>query len=312
VERATRDAYAHALIALAETNPNILVLDSDLSRSTRTDWFQAKFPQQFINAGIAEANMVGMGAGLAAMGFLPFLTTYSIFIGRAFDQIRQAIAFANLHVVIVATHSGLSASHDGGSHQGLEATALMRCLPNMTVVCPCDYDEAYQAIIASASHAGPSFISLGKFPVPGVRQPRSFSIGPAQILRQGHEVSIIGTGAMTARALTAAELLGDRGVAAEVVHVPTLKPLDTETILSSIAKTGCGVVAEEHFRIGGLYSAICESVAGRVCAPLLPLAMNDTFGETGEWHELLDRYRLSSAGMVDAAMDAKSIRRMAT
>jgi transketolase len=308
--KATRDAYGTALIELAEREPRLLVMDSDLSRSTRTDWFMKRFPERFLNLGIAEQNMVGVAAGLAASGFLPFVTTYAIFINRCFDQIRQAVCYAGANVKIVATHAGLAASYDGGSHQGLEDIALMRVLPGMTVLSPADYNEARQAIFAAALHPGPVYIRLQKEPVPVVTDPDTpFVIGPARVLAEGGDVALIATGSMVARALEAAGVLAAQGIGAAVVAVATLKPLDGATIRKVVERCGCAVTVEEHNSIGGLHEAVTGAIGGAVAAPVVPVAMHDRFGETGGWHELLEAFDLTGASIAATAMDAIELRR---
>jgi transketolase len=297
-ERPTRDAYGHALLELVARRDDVLVLDSDLSRSTRTDWLQAEHPDRFVNFGIAEANMVSAAAGMALGGFVPFVTTYAIFIGRAFDQIRQSVAFPHANVKIVATHAGLAASHDGGSHQGIEDLALMRVLPGLTILSPADYDEAKAAVHAAAEHPGPVYLRLGKHPQPCFTGPgHAFRIGETRTMREGTDCTICATGALVHPALVAAERLAERGVSARVINVSTIKPLDEEAIVRAARETGCVVVAEEHSRIGGLGSAVAELTARRHPVPVVPVAMNDCFGETGEWHELLARYGLDSQGI---------------
>lgn len=303
--RPTRDAYGHALIELAERDPRVVVLDADLSRSTRTDWFQARFPGRFFNLGIAEANMIGVAAGLAAAGRLPFATTYAIFIGRAFDQIRQSVCYAGANVKIVATHGGLAASYDGGSHQGIEDLALMRTLPGMTVLVPADYEQAKQAVFAAAAHDGPVYIRLQKEDVPCITQSGTpFRIGPAERLVEGSDVALLAAGALTAEALAAAGALRGEGIAAEVINLPTLKPLDEAAVRDAARRCGCMVTAEEHSVVGGLYEAVLGALAGEVLAPVVPVAMRDRFGETGPWRALLAHFGLDADGIRAAAREA--------
>ncbi len=308
--KATRDAYGDALIELAERDPRVLVLDADLSRSTRTEWFMKRFPDRFFNIGIAEQNMIGVAAGLAAAGFVPFATTYAIFISRCFDQIRQSVCYAEANVKIVATHAGLAASHDGGSHQGLEDVALMRALPGMTVLSPTDYNEARQAVFAAAAHPGPVYLRLQKEPVPVVTEPDApFPIGPARLLADGRDVALVATGSLASRALAARAILAERGIGAAVVAASTLKPLDAAAICAAAARCGCVVTIEEHNRIGGLHEAVTAALGGEIRAPVVPVAMDDRFGETGEWHGLLDAFGLTETGIVAAAMKAIERRR---
>lgn len=300
--KATRDAYGHALVELGGENPRLVVLDADLSRSTRTEWFQQKFPDRFFNLGIAEQNMVGVAAGLAASGLLPFATTYAIFVGRAYDQIREAVCYARTNVKIVATHAGLAASYDGGAHQGIEDITLMRVIPGMTVLSPADYNETVQAIRAAAAFEGPVYIRLQKEPVPVVTPAtQPFVIGRATILEPGEDVAIVATGSLTSRALAAATLLRHEGLAAEVINASTLKPFDVATIRRSIARCGCAVTVEEHNRYGGLYEAVLAALSGEVLAPVVPVAMPDVFGETGPWVALLEKFGLTEGGICGAA-----------
>ena len=303
--RPTRDAYGHALIELAERDQRVVVLDADLSRSTRTEWFQARFPDRFFNLGIAEANMIGVAAGLAAAGKLPFATTYAIFIGRAFDQIRQAVCYAGANVKIVATHGGLAASYDGGSHQGIEDLALMRTLPGMTVLVPADYEQAKEAVFEAAAHVGPVYIRLQKEDVPCLTPPGTpFHIGRAERLVQGNDVALLASGALTAEALAAAETLGAEGIAAEVINLHTLKPLDAAAVREAARRCGCLVTAEEHSIVGGVYEAVLGALAGEILAPVVPVAMQDRFGETGPWRALLARFGLDAEGIHAAACEA--------
>ena len=301
----TRDAYGHALLELGEHNEELLVLDADLSRSTRTEWFAAKFPGKFINTGIAEQNLIGISAGLSMMGFVPFATTYSIFIGRAYDQIRQAVGFSRSNVKIVATHAGLAASHDGGSHQGIEDMALMRVIPGMTILSPCDYHEAKKAIHAAAKHAGPVYIRLQKEPVPVITKIEDhFQIGKISRLRKGKHVVLIATGSLVAHALDAAGILSSEGIEAEVLNISTIKPLEKDVLIEALRRCGCGVVIEEHSRIGGLYEACAGALQGSFRAPLESVGINDCFGDTGDWQELISKFGLSKAGIVAASHKA--------
>lgn len=306
--RATRDAVADALPALAGRRADIVVLDADLSRSTRTDVFGKAFPDRFFNLGIAEQNLFGMAAGLAASGLVPFATTYAIFLGRGFDQIRQAICFGRASVKILATHAGLAASHDGGSHQAIEDLALMRALPGMTIVSPTDYGQAHAALVAAADHPGPVYLRLQKEPVPVLHDPAEpFPIGPARWLRDGGDVVLIATGAMVHAALEAADLLAGERLSAGVLEVATIKPLDDATVRRAVAQAGCAVVAEEHSRIGGLFDAVLHALRGEIRAPIVPVALDDRFGTTGSWRALLEHFGLTARGIADAARRARAL-----
>ncbi|MET8679641.1 transketolase C-terminal domain-containing protein [Streptomyces sp. NPDC004647] len=296
--KATRDAYGHALLALAERDPRIAVLDSDLSRSTHTDWFRERFPDRHYNLGIAEANMIGVAAGMAMTGLVPFATTYAIFIGRAFDQIRQSVGYADSNVKIVATHGGLSASHDGGSHQGIEDLALMTAVPGMTVLSPADYHETYQALLAAAAHQGPVYLRLSKFATEEVTEPdEAFRIGRARVLREAGpapDVGLLATGVVVPEALEAADKLRADGVTACVVNVPTLKPLDRATLTEVAGRCTVLLTVEEHSVHGGLFAAVAALLATGPHPPVHPVAMPDCYGRTGEWRDLLDEYGMTA------------------
>lgn len=303
--RPTRDAYGDALLELGELDHRVVVLDADLSRSTTTDRFAQRYPGRFFNVGIAEQNLMGMAAGLSMTGLIPFATTYAIFISRAFDQIRQAIAFASTNVKVVATHAGLAASYDGGSHQGILDLALMRALPGMTVLSPVDYHAARGAILAAASRQGPIYVRLQKEAVP-ILTPfdEAFEIGATRTFRDGDDVAIFATGSMVSPALDAAERLAQSGVEARVIEVGTLKPLDREAVREAATACGCAVTAEEHSRYGGLYDAVLHALAGEIPCPAVAVAINDRFGETGSWHQLRRHNGLSEEGIVNAALQA--------
>jgi transketolase len=303
--RSLREAYGEALVELGEQLPEVVVLDADLSRSTMTAAFRARFPQRSYNLGLAEANMIGIAAGLASTGRIPFATTYAMFVCRAFEQIRQAVAGTAANVKIVGTHAGLAAGYDGGTHQALEDVALMRVLPGMTVLSPADFHEARQAVHAAARQVGPVYLRLGRDPVPCWSDPsRLFEIGRAWRLTEGSDVAILATGTLVAAATAAAAQLGEVGIGAAVTNVSTLKPLDEATVIAEARRCACVVTVEEHSRIGGLFEAVAGALAGRVLAPIEPVAMADRFGESGSWEELLGKYGLSREGIVEAAMRA--------
>lgn len=304
MKKAQRDAYGHALVELGSMNASVVVFDADLSRGTRTNWFQEKFPDRFFNIGIAEQNMIGMASGIALTGKIPFVTTYSIFISRAFDQIRQSVSFTRSNVKIVATHSGFSAAFDGGSHQGLEDLAIMRVLPGMTILSPADYNEARQAIFAAAKFQGPVYIRIGKFDQPVITSEETpFVIGKAHVMVHGSDVAIFSTGSLVAEALVAAKMLEEENIKAEVINISTIKPLDEETLLRSAGKCGCVVTAEEHNKIGGLFSAVSELICSNLTVPVSYVAVNDVYGETGSWEELLNKHMLTAAGIVNCAKE---------
>lgn len=300
---ATRDAYGQTLVELGGENERIVVLDADLSGSTKTALFGKQYPERFFNAGIAEANQIGMAAGLAAGGMIPFVSTFAVFAaGRAFEQIRQSVAYARLNVKVVATHGGITVGEDGGSHQSIEDLAVMRSLPNMTVLCPADGPETAAAIRAVAALQGPAFVRLGRAKVPSVFPAGcELTIGRGATLRPGSDLTLMTTGMMTARALVAAEILAEKNISARVVHFGSLKPFDVELAVEAARETGAVVTAEEHSVIGGLGSAVCEALAEGCPAPVERVGLRDVFGQSGTAEELLDYYGLTPAHLVEAA-----------
>jgi len=300
---ATRDAYGEALLELGRKNEKIVVLDADLSGSTKTAAFGKEFPQRFFNAGIAEANMVGMAAGLAAGGMIPFASTFAMFAaGRAFEQVRQSLAYPKLNVKIVATHGGITVGEDGGSHQSIEDLAIMRAVPNMTVLCPADGPETSAAIQAAAEFDGPMYIRLGRSKVPVVfEDTSSYAIGRGQTLREGSDLTFMTTGMMTAHALEAAEILASEDVSARVVHFGTIKPLDLDLVLHCARETGAVVTAEEHSVVGGLGGAVCEALCEGTPVPVERVGLRDVFGQSGTAEDLLVHYNLMPGDLVEAA-----------
>ena len=300
---ATRDAYGKTLLEMGRENPDVVVLDADLSGSTKTSLFAGEFPERFFNMGIAESNMVGVAAGLAAGGKVPFASTFAVFAaGRAFEQIRQALAYPSLSVNIVATHGGVTVGEDGGSHQAIEDLAIMRSLPNMTVLCPADGPETSAAVRAAAAHDGPVYVRLGRAKVPVVFEPDcEFVIGKGVQLRPGTDVTFITTGLMTAQAVEAAEILQEGNISARVIHIGCIKPLDTDLILQAARETGAIVTAEEHSIIGGLGGAVCEALAEGHPTPVERVGLNDVFGQSGTGEDLLVHYGLTPSNLVEAA-----------
>ncbi len=300
---ATRDAYGKTLVELGRENDKVVVLDADLSGSTKTGLFAKEFPQRFFNAGIAEANMVGMAAGLAAGGMLPFASTFAVFAaGRAFEQIRQSLAYPGMNVKIVATHGGITVGEDGGSHQSVEDLAIMRSLPNMTVLCPADGPETAAAIRAIAAYDGPVYVRLGRAKVPVVfEEDCDFTIGKGSVVREGSDLTFITTGLMTAQAVEAAEILAEENIDARVVHLGSIKPIDVDLILQAARQTGAIVTAEEHSIIGGLGGAVCEVLAEGCPTPVERVGMRDVFGQSGNADDLLAHYGLTPAHLVEAA-----------
>ena len=305
---AQRDYYGKALADLAPSRPDIVVMDADLAGSTKTSSFKAVTPERFVEVGIAEANMIGVAAGLAVSGKTVFASTFGVFAsGRCWEQIRMAVASPCLNVKVVATHCGLSVGPDGATHQALEDIALMRALPNMTVVVPADANEAYAATLALADFKGPAYMRMGRSKFPVITPAgQTFEIGKASVMREGSDVTIVACGQLVVSALEAADKLAASGVSAEVINMSTVKPLDGETLLRSVRKTGAAVTAEEHSIIGGLGSAVCEFLSENLPVPVCRVGTKDIFGESGEADELLVKYGLTADGIADAAVKAVS------
>ncbi len=304
-----RNYYGKALAELAEEEPRVVVMDADLAGSTKTSDFQKVCPERFVEVGIAEQNMIGIAGGLAAAGKIVFASTFGIFAtGRCWEQIRLAVAYPRLNVKICATHCGITVGEDGASHQALEDIAIMRAIPNMVVLCPADAYEAYAATKALALYEGPAYMRMGRADFPIITEEGApFEIGKAKVMREGTDVTLIGCGQMTAFCLEAAETLAAEGISAEVVNVSTIKPLDADTIVASVSKTGCCVTAEEHSIVGGLGSAVAEALADARPAPVERVGTMDTFGESGKPDELMVKYGLTPEHIVESAR--KSISR---
>ncbi|MDU5764854.1 MAG: transketolase family protein, partial [Veillonella sp.] len=294
---ATREAYGKALAALANTNENVVVLDADLSKSTKTADFKAVAPERFFNMGIAEGNMMGVAAGLSTCGKVPFVSTFAMFAaGRAFEQIRNSICYPKLNVKVCATHAGLTVGEDGASHQAIEDISLMRSVPNMVVINPADDIETEAAIKAVAEMEGPCYVRLGRMAVSRVNDEANYNfvIGKGITLAEGNDVAIIATGIMVEAALEAKEELAKEGINARVINIHTIKPIDEELIIKAAKETGVIVTAEEHSVIGGLGSAVAEVVSENCPVPVLRVGVKDTFGESGKPNELLEKYGLTS------------------
>jgi len=306
---ATREAYGEALAQLGEEIKDIVVLDADLSGSTKTSVFAKKFPDRFFNVGIAEQNLMGTAAGFATCGKIPFASTFAVFAtGRAFDQIRTSICYPKLNVKIAATHGGITVGEDGATHQSLEDLAVMRALPNMTVICPADGVETKKAVRAAALHKGPVYIRLGRMAVETIfDEDCEFEIGKGKVLREGTDVAIIATGIMVAEALKAADILERDGINAMVVNIHTLKPIDEDLIIRA-AECGAIVTAEEHSIIGGLGSAVAEVLAEKKPTPMRRIGVKDKFGMSGKPQELLKLYNLTAEDIVNAAKELKGYR----
>lgn len=299
---ATREAYGKALAALANTNENVVVLDADLSKSTKTADFKAVAPEKFFNMGIAEGNMMGVAAGLSTCGKVPFVSTFAMFAaGRAFEQIRNSICYPKLNVKVCATHAGLTVGEDGASHQAIEDISLMRSVPNMVVINPADDIETEAAIKAVAEMEGPCYVRLGRMAVSRVNDEANYNfvIGKGITLAEGNDVAIIATGIMVEAALEAKEELAKEGINARVINIHTIKPIDEELIIKAAKETGVIVTAEEHSIIGGLGSAVAEVVSENCPVPVLRVGVKDTFGESGKPNELLEKYGLTSNNIVN-------------
>lgn len=305
-KQATREAYGQALEELGAVRQDVVVLDADLSKSTKTSMFQSKYPDRFFNAGIAEQNLMGLAAGFAAAGKVPFASTFAVFAtGRAYDQIRNSICYPRLNVKIAATHAGITVGEDGGSHQALEDINLMRGLPNMTVLVPADGPEAKNAVKAAAEYEGPVYIRLGRSGVPTITDADApFVIGKGRVMREGSDVTLIGCGMMVAKALEAADALAEEGVSAAVIDMSTIKPIDRELIVEWAKKTGAIVTAEEHNIIGGLGSAVAEVLVEEALVPMERVGIEDVFGESGTGGELVEKYRLTAEHIVEKAKRA--------
>lgn len=299
----TRSGFGTGLLELGRTNPDVVALCADLTGSLKMDAFEKEFPERFIQCGVAEANMMGIAAGLTIGGKIPFAGTFANFAtGRVYDQIRQSIAYAGKNVKICASHAGLTLGEDGATHQILEDIGLMRMLPGMTVVVPCDHDQTRQATLAIAAHEGPVYLRFGrpKWPV-FIPQDMPFEIGKAQLLVEGSDVSLFACGHLVWNALRAAEELAQEGIRAEVINVHTIKPLDTAAVLHSVEKTRCVVTCEEHNRHGGLGDAVAQVLAEHRPTPQAYVAVNDTFGESGTPEQLLQKYGLMPPDITAAA-----------
>ncbi len=300
MKKSTRQAYGEALVELGRQNNNVVVLDADLTKSTKTNLFQEEFPERHINVGIAEADLIGTAAGLATCGKIPFASTFAMFAaGRAFEQIRNTVAYPKLNVKIAPTHAGISVGEDGGSHQSIEDISLMRSIPGMVVLSPADATETKKMIFAAAEYNGPVYIRMGRLDVPVLFDDSyDFQIGVANTVKEGTDVTILATGLMTARALEAAEKLESEGVSVRVINVGTIKPLDGETVLKAAKETKFIVTAEEHSVIGGLGSAVSEFLSETYPTLVKKVGIYDVFGQSGKAEELLEKYELTATKLI--------------
>ena len=300
-KKATRQAYGEALVELGKINKDIVVLDADLTKSTKTSMFQKEFPERHFNVGIAEADLMGTAAGLATCGRIPFASTFAVFAaGRGFEQIRNTIAYPKLNVKIAPTHAGISVGEDGGSHQSIEDIAIMRAIPGMVVLSPADAVETKKMVFAAAEYEGPVYIRMGRLDVETIfdEETYDFQIGIANTVREGNDVTIAATGLMTYEAIKAADILAQEGISVRVINVGTIKPLDGETILKAAKETKFIITAEEHSVIGGLGSAVSEFLSEVYPTKVKKLGIYDKFGQSGKAAELLEKYELTAAKLV--------------
>jgi len=302
----TRDAYGDALLELGKANDRVVALDADLYRSTKSSVFAEAFPGRFFDLGISEQDMISTSAGLAATGFIPFVNTFAIFLtGRAYDQIRLQLCYVPLNVTLAGSSAGLTEGPDGASHQSFDDISLMRGLPNMTVLVPADAVETAQCVWAAAEIPGPVYIRLGRYPTPVLfDESYKFRVGKAVVMKEGNDIAFLSNGHITAKALEAASELAKEGISATVVNVPTVKPLDIETIIAIASNVKAVVTIEEHSIIGGLGSAVAEVLAERKMGPLVRMGIQDTFGQSGTADELLECYGLTSPYIVSTAKAA--------
>ncbi|MBN2189619.1 MAG: transketolase family protein [Candidatus Aureabacteria bacterium] len=304
--KATRDAYGEALVEIGKNNNDVVVLDADLSASTKTAKFREHFPDRFFNVGVAEQNLINIAAGLSTCGKTVFASSFALFVtGRPWEQIRNTVAYSNLNVKIVASHGGISVGADGSSHQSLEDIAIMRVIPNMRVIVPCDANESRNAVLAAAATPGPFYIRLGREKVPMITgSGNKFKVGKAEVLRDGKDVTVIACGIMVDAALRAADILKKDGVEASVIDMHTIKPIDTETIMKYAGKTGCVVTAEEHSIIGGLGAAVCEFLSENHPVPVYRIGTRDCFGQSGEPASLLKKYNMTPENICEGVKKA--------
>ncbi len=297
---ATREGYGKALVELGAQYPNLVVLDADLAGATKTSMFQQAYPDRHIDCGIAESNMVGIAAGMATMGKIPFASSFAMFAaGRAFEQVRNSVGYPRLNVKIGASHAGITVGEDGASHQCNEDIALMRTIPDMVVVCPSDALEAAEATKAAAEYDGPVYLRFGRSPVPIIndRPDYKFELGKGVVLKEGKDLTIVATGICVESALAAAKKLAADGVNAKVINIHTIKPLDEDLIVAAAKETGKIVTVEEHSVIGGLGSAVCDVLSEKAPTQVLKIGINDVFGESGSAQILVEKYGLDGKGV---------------
>lgn len=306
VKIATRESYGKALTELGKVNPDVIVFDADLAGATKTGIFKKEFPDRHFDCGIAESNMVGVAAGMSTTGKIPFVSSFAMFLaGRAYEQIRNSVGYPHLNVKLGATHAGISVGEDGATHQCNEDIALMRAIPGMTVIVPCDDIEARQAVFAAAEIKGPVYLRFGRLAVPVINDENyKFEVGKAVELKKGDDVTIIATGLMVSRALDAAKMLEEnKGIHARVINMHTVKPIDKDAIVAASKETKFIVTAEEHSVIGGLYSAVTEVTSSQAPCKVIPVAVMDTFGKSGPATELLEEYGLTAENIYNKVLE---------
>ncbi|MBK6604996.1 MAG: transketolase family protein [Leptospiraceae bacterium] len=304
--KATRDAYGEALAELGSENESVVVLDADLSGSTKTSVFKKKFPNRFFNMGVAEQNLVGHAAGMALTGLIPFASSFAMFLaGRAWEVVRNSVAYPNLNVKLVASHGGITLGEDGASHQIVEDFAIMRVIPGMTVICPADFNETKLVIKKIAEYKGPVYVRVGRPPIPLIqRENYQFEIGKGELLSEGKDILIVACGLLVGESIKAVEVLHAKGISATLINMATIKPIDNELILKHARICRAVVTCEEHSVIGGLGSAVSELLAEEFPVPVLKLGMKDVFGKSGTWSELLDYFGLRSEKIAALAQKA--------
>ena len=308
---ATREAYGNALVEIGAKDPRVVALDADLAGATKSGYFKKAFPDRFYNCGIAEQNMIGVAAGLASCGKIPFASSFAMFAtGRAYEQIRNSVAYPRLNVKICASHAGVSVGEDGATHQCIEDISLMRGIPGMVVLNPSDYTQAKAAVYAAYEYDGPVYIRFGRLAVPVIygESERTFEIGKAVVLSRGKDVNIISTGMMLTNVLAAQKALKEQGIDAGVIDMPSIKPIDKAELCSAAELSGALVTVEEHNIIGGLGSAVCEAVCEEIPVPVVRVGVLDTFGRSGNGAELIDIFGMGVCDIVAAAKRAIEIK----
>ena len=306
--KATRDAYGEALAELGAENESIVVLDADLSGSTKTNVFKKKFPNRFFNMGVAEQNLVGHAAGMALSGLIPFASSFAMFLaGRAWEIVRNSVAYPNLNVKLVASHGGITLGEDGASHQIIEDFAIMRVIPGMTVICPSDFNETKLVIKKIAEYKGPVYVRVGRPPIPLIeRENYQFEIGKGELLTEGRDVLIVACGLLVGESLKAIEILKEKGISVSLINMASIKPIDKELILKHAKICRAVVTCEEHNVIGGLGSAVSELLSEEFPVPVIKLGMQDVFGKSGTWSELLDYFGMRAANIVTLVEKAQA------